>query len=130
MKVASNIISKSAIWDFNITGGMVGTYSLNEFFKPGTVILYCAWTTLATVSGAAGATIAFGVDSIAVNALVTAQAAPLVFVGLSTRGVDFNTTPIKFPQSYLANQITATIGTADLTAGKILLSLVVIENPV
>ena len=126
MKVIfSTLTSLSALYDFSIDGGAIGTIELGIVIPKNSIITRCLFRTWDTaVSGGGGmATIAFDLREGAVvtpNFFGVAQAAGNFVAGGSLSGVDFNANPRVIGAGLLEfGEIGLTIAADDLTTGKI-----------
>lgn len=122
MKINSTPRTFTALYDFAVSGGTVGTINLGSFFKPNTKFQNWNVFVLTGCTSGGSATVSFGLTGLTSVILLGATA----IASLTTNdNITKTTAVINIPST--GSELTMSIAVADLTAGKILFTANVVE---
>lgn len=116
----------TGIYDFAIDGGAIGTINLKVPLQANSIIQGYSTKVLTAMTSGGAATVAFGVTSVATNSIIAATAYNAVNYAINVVGAG---TPLPTAAAVpsTGGSLTMTIAVAALTAGKVVINLVVLE---
>lgn len=121
MKINSTIRSFSALYDFNVNGGAIGTINLGIFFKPNTKFQSWNFYIISNLASDSNSLFSFGLTGIS----ATVMFEPNTYDGYEMGESVYAYNVVSVPST--GSQLTMSISGADLTAGKILFNAIVFE---